>query len=73
MADKQIDKQYLRKRVINAKLQESDWTQLLDSGLTAPEVAAWSAYRATIRALPLDVDPVFPAKPPSDKRDPGPE
>lgn len=36
----------------NEELLNSDWTQLDDSGLTPPEKAQWTAYRAQLRGVP---------------------
>lgn len=40
-------------------LAASDWTQLADAPLTAPQRAAWTAFRAALRAVPAQ--PGFPA------------
>ena len=47
-------------------LQETDWTQLPDVGLTDASKNAYSSYRATIRAIavtPTDGDKDWPTKP----------
>lgn len=38
----------------NAKLAESDWTQLPDAPLSAEEKAAWAAYRQQLRDITND-------------------
>lgn len=53
---------------VNEKLQETDWTQLLDANLTQEEKDKWVQYRASLRAAKgaAKVDPisvVIPAKP----------
>ena len=49
------------------RLAASDWTQLADNSLTAPDIAAWAAYRQQLRDIPQDWnDPdlvVWPDKP----------
>ena len=49
------------------RLTACDWTQLADNSLTAPEIAAWAAYRQQLRDIPQDYnDPdlvVWPDKP----------
>lgn len=48
-------------------LQESDWTHLGDSPLTAEEKAAWAQYRAALRLIPqvyaAPIDVVWPTPP----------
>ena len=48
-------------------LASSDWTQLADNALAAPDIAAWAAYRQQLRDIPQDYnDPdlvVWPEKP----------
>lgn len=39
----------------NQLLRLTDWTQLLDAGLTTEEQAAWTSYRAALRAIPTQV------------------
>ena len=49
-----------------ALLQESDWTQLPDIGLTLTNVGEWRTYRAGLRAIvknPSAGDVTFPDKP----------
>jgi hypothetical protein len=36
----------------NAKLSQSDWTQIADAGLGAHTVEEWAAYRQELRDLP---------------------
>ena len=43
----------------NTRLAASDWTQIADAPLTAPEQAAWAAYRQALRDVPEQ--PGFPA------------
>ena len=49
------------------RLGACDWTQLADNALTAPDIAAWAAYRQQLRDIPQDWnDPdlvVWPDKP----------
>ena len=40
------------RKIRDEELLQSDWTQLLDSPLTPPEQAEWTAYRAQLRAIP---------------------
>ena len=50
-----------------ALLKESDWTQTVDSPLSAEQKQAWATYRQALRDLPeqgeLADDAVFPVKP----------
>ena len=39
----------------NIKLAATDWTQLLDSPLTASEKQAWANYRQSLRDLPSTI------------------
>lgn len=53
-----------RKR--NAKLAESDWTQLVDVQLSADQKMEWQIYRQALRDLPATCDPrnpIWPEKP----------
>lgn len=36
----------------NARLSQSDWTQMPDSPLTAEQKSAWATYRQSLRDLP---------------------
>lgn len=49
------------------RLAACDWTQLADNALTAPDIAAWAAYRQQLRNIPQDYnDPdlvVWPEEP----------
>ena len=47
------------KRLRNAKLAQSDWTQANDSPLSASKKAEWKTYRQTLRDLPSKVTPKF--------------
>jgi hypothetical protein len=51
----------------NAKLAESDWTQLADVSLTEEQKIAWTDYRQELRDLPLNTEdpktPGFPVAP----------
>ena len=47
------------KKVRNAKLAESDWTQAADSPLSDSKKAEWKTYRQTLRDLPSKVTPKF--------------
>ena len=40
----------------NRLLAASDWTQLNDADLTEEEIAAWAAYRQSLRNLTDDID-----------------
>lgn len=51
-------------------LQESDWTQTVDSPLSDTKKAEWATYRQALRDLPQNfpdvaswTDETFPAKP----------
>lgn len=48
-------------------LRDSDWTQLLNSPLTAQQVTAWATYRQKLRDIPTDFnktgDIVWPETP----------
>lgn len=44
----------------NAKLKDSDWTQLPDVVLTVEQKLAWSAYRQSLRDIPQNfLDPSY--------------
>ena len=49
------------------RLTASDWSQMPDNALAAPQIAAWAAYRQQLRDIPQDYnDPdlvVWPEKP----------
>ena len=51
----------------NMKLSLSDWTQLEDAPLTAPQKAAWAEYRQELRDLPENTEdvnnPEWPSEP----------
>ena len=58
------------KRVRNAKLAQSDWTQVPDSPLSDSKKAEWKTYRQTLRDLPTKVTPKFlPNSPRIDESD----
>lgn len=58
------------KKVRNAKLAESDWTQAADSPLSDSKKAEWKTYRQTLRDLPSKVTPKFlPNSPRIDESD----
>ena len=40
------------RQIRNAKLQSSDWTHVTDSALDSDAQSAWTAYRASLRAVP---------------------
>ena len=52
----------------NQLLAQSDWTQMIDSPLTAEQKSAWAIYRQALRDLPSTIteetenwfDVVFP-------------
>lgn len=44
------------RRTRNVLLLESDWTQAVDSPLTAEQKAEWVTYRQTLRDLPSTVE-----------------
>jgi hypothetical protein len=62
-------KRYTLKSVIqerNKKLEESDWTQVSDNGLSDELKEAWRVYRQALRDLPATYDlenPVWPEPP----------
>jgi len=43
----------------NKRLQECDWTQLVDNGLSTDKKAEWIAYRQQLRDLPntIQIEP----------------
>lgn len=55
----------------NQLLAQSDWTQMIDSPLTAEQKSAWAIYRQALRDLPSTIteetenwfDVVFPNRP----------
>ena len=47
------------KKVRNAKLAESDWTQAADSPLSDSKKAEWKTYRQALGDLPSKVTPKF--------------
>lgn len=50
----------------NELLQKSDWTQILDTPITAEQRAAWATYRQQLRDLTTQSDPfaiVWPTNP----------
>lgn len=51
----------------NLMLQESDWTQLADNGLSDSDRSAWQTYRTELRNLPANTtdpsEPDWPEKP----------
>lgn len=51
----------------NELLQNSDWTQLLDSDLTPEKTLEWREYRTELRSIPQNFsnpfDVVFPSTP----------
>jgi len=58
------------KRLRNAKLIQSDWTQVPDSPLSDSKKAEWKTYRQTLRDLPSKVTPKFlPNSPRIDESD----
>ena len=58
------------KKVRNAKLAESDWTQAADSPLSDSKKAEWKTYRQALRDLPSKVTPKFlPNSPKLDESD----
>ena len=42
------------RRERDRRLAACDWTQLADNSLTAPNIAAWAAYRQQLRDIPQD-------------------
>ena len=58
------------KKLRNAKLAQSDWTQANDSPLSDSKKAEWKTYRQTLRDLPSKVTPKFlPNSPRIDESD----
>ena len=58
------------KKVRNAKLAQSDWTQAADSPLSDSKKAEWKTYRQALRDLPSKVTPKFlPNSPRIDESD----
>ena len=51
----------------NQLLQETDWTQAIDSPLNDAQKQAWKTYRSTLRSLPENTidprNPTWPQKP----------
>ena len=47
----------------NRKLEESDWTQVNDNGLSDETKEAWRVYRQALRDLPATYDPENPVWP----------
>ena len=47
------------RRIRNALLRESDWTQFADSPLTVEQKQAWATYRKALRDLPANSNPSF--------------
>ncbi len=46
------DKWRFLRNTRNARLKESDWTQLPDADLTTAQKTAWTNYRQQLRDLP---------------------
>jgi len=46
------DKWRFLRNARNARLKESDWTQLPDADLTTSQKTAWTNYRQELRDLP---------------------
>lgn len=46
----------LVRKIRNQKLNDSDWTQLLDSPLSETERLTWAEYRAKLRDIPQNFD-----------------
>ena len=58
------------KRLRNAKLAQSDWTQAADSPLSDSKKAEWKTYRQALRDLPSKITPKFlPNSPRLDESD----
>ena len=58
------------KRLRNAKLAQSDWTQANDSPLSDSKKAEWKTYRQALRDLPSKTTPKFlPNSPRIDESD----
>jgi len=58
------------KRLRNAKLAQSDWTQANDSPLSDSKKAEWKTYRQALRDLPSKTTPKFlPNSPHIDESD----
>lgn len=47
------------RKIRNAFLRESDWTQFTDAPLTDEQKQAWATYRKTLRDLPANCSPSF--------------
>lgn len=57
MSDKTKFAENLLRSKRNIFLQNSDWTQLLDSQLTESKKAEWETYRQALRDLPSTASP----------------
>ena len=57
MSDKTKFAENLLRSKRNIFLQNSDWTQLLDSQLTESKKAEWATYRQALRDLPANSTP----------------
>jgi len=44
------------KKKCNRKMRECDWTQIADSGLSAPDKTLWDTYRTDLKALVVPTD-----------------
>jgi len=47
------------RKLRNAFLRDSDWTQFSDSPLSAEQKQAWATYRQALRDLPANSNPSF--------------
>ena len=47
------------RKIRNALLRESDWTQVNDSPLTDEQKQAWATYRQILRDLPANFNSSF--------------
>jgi len=47
------------RKIRNALLRDSDWTQVNDSPLTDQEKQDWAIYRQALRDLPANSNPEF--------------
>ena len=62
------DQQIARiRRLRNARLAATDWTQLADAPILGEQAAAWRVYRQQLRDLPATADAegnvVWPSRP----------
>lgn len=48
---------------MDRRLAESNWSMMMDSGLTTEQQAAWLAYRQALRAMPETADLADPQWP----------